>query len=140
MDIILRDGYIYLVKNEVSPNNRIEARIITKHLNNPENKVLSYSINDAPFKSLSGNILVLEESDLKKPYLDLKIKAQSKEGTEVFRSDRLPLTRTLVLGERLEDTYTRTITAVLKRLDWYDNRLREIEQRLTDLEEVGELI
>ncbi len=140
MDLILRDGYIYLVKNEVPANNRIEGRVITKYLKDPANTKLYFSLNDEPFKPLPSSILIIEKEDLKKPFLDLKIKAQTKEGTEVFHSDRLPITYTLVIGERLEDTYTRTITAILKRLDRMDKKVREAEEKLQNLEEVGELI
>ena len=140
IDLILRNGYIYLVKNEVLANNKIEGRIITKHLKNPHDVTLYYSVNNGPFNAINRNHLVIERSEIKHPYLDLKIKAQSKEGTEVFRSDTLPLTNILVLGERLEDSYTETLKAILNRLDEIDERFRKVEQRLTDLEEVGELI
>ena len=133
MQFILKDGYIYLVKNEVSPNNRVEGTVIVKYVDDFENKRFSYSVNDGPYKTIKNEIIVIEKEELNKPYLDLKIKASNKEGTEVFKTDRLPITYSLVIGGKVEDSYPQTINVLMSRLN-------KVEQRIQDLEEVGELI
>lgn len=133
MQFILKDGYIYLVKNEVSPNNRVEGTVIVKYVDDFENKRFSYSVNDGPYKTIQNETIVIEKEELNKPYLDLKIKASNKEGTEVFKTDRLPITYSLVIGGKVEDSYPQTINVLMSRLN-------KVEQRIQDLEEVGELI
>lgn len=133
MQFILKDGYIYLVKNEVSPNNRVEGTVIVKYVDDFENKRFAYSVNDGPYKTIQNETIVIEKEELNKPYLDLKIKASNKEGTEVFKTDRLPITYSLVIGGKVEDSYPQTINVLMSRLN-------KVEQRIQDLEEVGELI
>lgn len=133
MQFILKDGYIYLVKNEVSPNNRVEGTVVIKYIDDYENKKFSYSVNDGPYKPIKNERLYIDKEELNKPYLDLKIKASSKEGAEIFKTDRLPITYSLVIGGKIEDSYTQTMNMLM-------NRLNKVEQRLKDLEEVGELI
>jgi hypothetical protein len=133
MDFILRNGYIYLVKNEVSPNNKVEGNIITSFVKNPEDKTFSFSVNEGNYKPALGNKVIIETEELNKPYLDLKIKVSGPEGSQVYKTDRLPITLALVLGEKLEDSYTKTINAIFARL-------LKLEQRVKDLEEVGDLI
>jgi len=147
MQLVLKDGYIYLVKNKILANNKIEADVIVKYVDNFENKRFSYSFNDGPFHPIKDEKIIIKREDIKKPYLDLKIKA----GNEVFRSDRLPLTYSLVVGAPIEDAYEQTLNIIFKRLDKLDERItnevlgleKEIEalrERITNLEEVGELI
>lgn len=133
MDFILRDGYIYLVKNEVSPNNKVEGNIITDFVKNPEDKTFSFSVNESNYKPVLGNKIVIEPEELKKPYLDLKIKVSGSDGVQIYKTDRLPITLALVVGQKLEDSYTKTINAIF-------SRLLQLEQRVKDLEEVGDLI
>jgi hypothetical protein len=133
MQFILKDGYIYLVKNEAPANNKIEGTVVIKYVDDYENKKFLYSVNDKPYQPIKDEKVIIEKEELDKPYLDLKIKAQNKNGVEVFKTDELPITYSLVLGGSLEDSYTRTISAILRRLDFMEKRLREIE-------EVGELI
>lgn len=133
MQFILKDGYIYLVKNEVSPNNKVEGTVVIKYVDDHENKRFSYSVNDKPYKKLLNETIVIEKTDLDKPYLDLKIKASNKEGTEIFKTDRLPITYSLVIGGKIEDSYTQTMNMIMRRLN-------RVELRLKQLEEVGELI
>ena len=133
MQFILKDGYIHLVKNEVRENNKIEGTVVIKYVDDYENKSFSYSINESPYKKITDEKIVIERKELDKPYLDLKIKASNKEGPEVFKSDRLPITYTLLIGGKLEDSYTQTMNMIFKRLE-------KIEQRVTELEEVGDLI
>ena len=147
MDLVLKDGYIYLVKNTISANNTIEANVIVKYVNNYENKRFSYSFNDGPFLPIKDEKIIIKKEDIKKPYLDLRIKA----GDEMFKTDRLPLTYSLVIGAPVEETYEQTLNVLFRRLDKQDKNilqykeelLKEIEalrERIKNLEEVGELI
>ena len=147
MDLVLKDGYIYLVKNKILANNIIEANVIVKYVDNFENKRFSYSFNDGAFHPIKDEKIIIKREDIKKPYLDLKIKA----GNEVFRSDRLPLTYSLVVGAPIEDAYEQTLNMIFKRLDKLDERISNevlglekqidaLRERITNLEEVGELI
>ena len=133
VQFILKDGYIYLVKNEVSENNRVEGTVVLKYVEDYETKKFYYSVNEGAYQPIKDEKIIIERSELDKPYLDLKIKASNKEGTEVFKTDKLPITYSLVIGGKLEDSYTQTMNMVMTRL----NRL---EGRLKELEEVGELI
>lgn len=133
MQLILKDNYIYVVKNEVSPNNRVEGTVVVKYVDDFENKRFSYSVNGASFKPIINETIIIEKEELDKPYLDLKIKASNKEGTEIFKSDRLPITYSLVIGGKVEDSYPQTMRVLM-------NKISELEKRVRDLEEVGELI
>lgn len=155
MQFILKDGYIYLVKNEVSPNNRVEGTVIIKYVDDFENKRFSYSVNDGPYQRLVNETLIIEKNELNKPYLDLKIKASNKEGTEIFKTDRLPITYSLVIGGKVEDSYPQTMNMLINKANRLEKTLEtkvneldqktiktisELEKRVRDLEEVGELI
>jgi hypothetical protein len=122
-----------LVKNEVSENNRVEGTVVLKYVEDYENKRFYYSVNDGIYKPIKNETIIIERAELDKPYLDLKVKASNKEGTQVFKTDKLPITYSLVIGGKLEDSYTQTINMLMKRLN-------KLEQRVTELEEVGDLI
>jgi hypothetical protein len=147
MDLVLKDSYIYLVKNKISANNNIEANVITKYVDNFENKRFSYSFNDGPFYPIKNEKIIIKREDIKKPYLDLRIKA----GDEMFKSDRLPLTYSLVIGAPVEEVYEQTLNAIFKQLTntneelalnvlKLQNQIDALRERITNLEEVGELI
>lgn len=147
MDLVLRDGYIYLVKNTISRNNTIEANVIIKYVDNFENKKFLYSVNDGPFKQIKNEKIVITKDELDKPYLDLKIKA----GNEIFKTDRLPLTYSLLIGAPIEEAYEQTLNTLFKRLTTLkdemnlqkqslQNEIQALRERITNLEEVGELI
>lgn len=147
MDLVLKDGYIYLVKNTVSANNNIEANVIVKYINNYENKRFSYSFNDGPFLPIKNERIVIKKEDIKKPYLDLRIKA----GDEMFKTDRLPLTYSLVIGAPVEEVYEQTLNTIFKRLTTLkeemnlqkqelQNEMEALREKIKNLEEVGELI
>jgi hypothetical protein len=133
MEFILKDGYIYLVKNETSENNRVEGTVVFEYVKDYRNKSFHYSVNGNAYQPIKNEKIIIEKSELDKPYLDLKIKASSKEGIEVFKSDKLPITYLLVIGGKVEDAYTNTLNMIM-------TRLTRLENRLKDLEEVGELI
>ena len=147
MDLVLRDGYIYLVKNTISRNNTIEANVIIKYVDNFENKKFLYSVNDGPFKQIKNEKIVITKDELDKPYLDLKIKA----GNEIFKTDRLPLTYSLLIGAPIEEAYEQTLNTLFKRLttlkdemnmqkQGLQNEIQALRERIKNLEEVGELI
>jgi hypothetical protein len=147
MQLILKDGYIYLVKNKILANNNIEADVITKYVDNFENKRFSYSFNDGPFHPIKDEKIIIKREDIKKPYLDLRIKA----GDEIFKSDRLPLTYSLVIGAPVEEVYEQTLNAIFKQLTTVNedlaleksalqNQIDALRERIKNLEEVGELI
>lgn len=147
MQLVLRDGYIYLVKNKVSANNKIEADVIVKYVENHDTKRFSYSINDGPFKAIQNEKIIIDKSEIDKPYLDLRIKA----GNEIFKTDRLPLTYSLVIGAPIEETYEQTLNVLFKRISGLHsemisqknellNEINKLKERITQLEEVGDLL
>ena len=147
MELVLRDGYIYLVKNKVSADNNIEADVVVKYIDNHQNRTYHYSINGGAFKPIRNLKLKIEREDLKGPYLDLRIKA----GDEIFKSDKLPLTYSLIVGAPIEDVYEQTINALFNRITNVNQRLmkkeaellkkiEELNKRIIDIEERGELL
>ena len=133
MDFVLKDGYIYLVKNQVLPNNKIEGNVIVNQVENFTNKTFSYSINEKPYRPVVNNFLIIEREDLQKPYLELVIKASGDGKTEIFKSDRIALTHAIIVGESVEDSYPHIINTL-------NRKVRQLEQRVTELEQVGDLI
>ena len=133
MDFVLKDGYIYLVKNQVLPNNKIEGNVIVNQVKNFTNKTFSYSINEKPYRPVVNNFLIIEREDLQKPYLELVIKASGDGGTELFKSDRIALTHAVIVGESVENSYPHIINTLNKKV-------AQLEQRVIDLEQVGDLI
>jgi hypothetical protein len=144
MQFILKDGHIYLVKNEVSENNKFEGTVIIKYVDNFENKKFYYSINGSKYELIKNEVIYFTKEVLQNPYLELTIKATDKDETLVFRTDKLPLTRSIIIGEKVEDVYPNMINGINQRIEKTEKKLtkliQELKQRVTELEEVGDLI
>lgn len=144
MQFILKDGYIYLVKNEVPENNKIEGTVVIKYVNDYENKKFYYAVNGEKFKLIKNETITISEEHRAKPFIELVVKAVGKEEVDIFKTDKLPLTRMVILGEKVEDVYPKSILGLreaIENLDKkYENLLKRLEQRVTELEEVGDLI
>jgi hypothetical protein len=144
MQFILKDAHIYLVKNEVSENNKFEGTVIIKYVDNFENKKFYYSINGSKYELIKNEVIHFKKEVLQNPYLELTIKATDKDETLVFRTDKLPLTRSIIIGEKVEDVYPNMINGINQRIEKTDKKLtkliQELKQRVTELEEVGDLI
>lgn len=144
MQFILKDGHIYLVKNEVSENNKFEGTVVIKYVDDYENKKFYYSVNGSKYRPIEDETIHFKKEVLQNPYLELTIKATSKEETLVFRTDKLPLTRTVIIGEKVEDVYPNMINGLNERIEKSEKKLtkliQQLTQRVTELEEVGDLI
>lgn len=146
MNFVLKDGYIYLVKNSVPANNKIEAKVVTEYISDPNAK-LSYSFNEGPFKPIKNKKIVIEKDEIKKPYLELRIKA----GGQIFKTDKLPLTYSLIVGAPIEDCYEETMNVLFKRVSNVVsefkrvetnllNEIKKLEEKIKELEEVGDIV
>jgi hypothetical protein len=144
MDFILKDGYIYLVKNEIPENNKFEGNVVLKYVDDYEHKKFYYSINHGKYHLIKDEIIRFTQDDLKGPYVEITVKAIGKDKTDVFKTDKLPLTRSLILGEKTEDVFPQAINGMNLHIEKvYESLLEKIkllEKRVKDLEEVGDLI
>lgn len=144
MQFILKDGYIYLVKNEIPENNKFEGNVVIKYVDNFENKKFYFSVNNKKYRLIKNETIVFEDEDLAGPFIELTIKAVNKEEVNVFKSDRLPLTRSIIVGEKIEEVYPNAINGLNEHIEKVYERLQKqvkrLEKRIQDLEEVGELI
>lgn len=144
MQFILKDGYIYLVKNEIPENNKFEGNVVIKYVDNFENKKFYFSVNNKKYRPIVNETITLEDEDLAGPYIELIIKAVNKDEVDVFKSDRLPLTRSIIVGEKIEDVYPNAINGLNQHIEKVYERLQDqvkrLEKRIKDLEEVGDLI
>ena len=134
MQLILKDGYIHLVQNEFLENNKVEGQVIVKYVDDFEKAKFSYSINGSPFKPILKERIIFNLFQFKDvKALRLEIKAEKPNGIEIFKSDELPLTYKVLLGKANVDLYPKTMQHLFDEIE-------RLKQRVTELEEVGELI
>ena len=106
MKFILKDGFVYMVGNHGIPNNKVEGTIEIPGL---EGYLLDVKINNAAYKRVENLAFFISEEELKKPTLSLTFRAIKGEDILYFKTDALPLTHLVLLGEPLEAIYPQAL-------------------------------
>ena len=141
MKFVLKDGFIHIVNSQGIANNKLEAEVVTKYVDDYKRKVFRYKINDKPFVLLNDNKIVFDKDDYKHGMINLAIKTMDGEGnTEYFKADRIPVTFAVIFGKRIEDAYPQVIQHILERLDRMDVVLSNVIDAMEEVDKKGNLL
>ena len=141
MKFVLKDGFIHIVNSQGIANNKLEAEVVTKYVDDYKRKVFRYKINDKPFVLLNDNKIVFDKDDYKHGMINLAIKTMDGEGnTEYFKADRIPVTFAVIFGKRIEDAYPEVIQHILERLDRMDVVLSNVIDAMEEVDKKGNLL
>ncbi len=141
MKFVLKDGFIHIVNSEGIANNKLEAEVVTKYVDDYKRKVFRYKINNKAFELLKDNKIIFGEEDYKHGVVDLAIKVIDTDGnSEYFKADRIPVTFAVIFGKRIEDAYPEVIRYVLERLDRMDVVLTNVIDAMAEVDKKGNLL
>lgn len=140
MQIILKDGYITILNNTGNVGSKIQADVVIKYVDGFEHSKFFYSINNEKYLPIEKEQITFTQEHLSKPYIDLKIKAETKAGTALFKSDRIPLTHAIVFGENIEDAYPEKIKAIEKEIQHLRKTSMKILDYIEEVEKRGRLL
>jgi hypothetical protein len=141
MKFVLKDKFIHIVNSEGIANNKLEAEVVTKYVDDYQRKVFRYKINDKPYVLLDNNKIVFDKEDYKHGVVNLAIKTMDSEGnTEYYKADRIPVTFAVIFGKRIEDAYPEIIKHILERLDRMDVVLTNVIDAMAEVDKKGNLL
>ena len=140
MKFVLKDGFIHIVNSEGIANNKLEAEVVTKYVDDHKDKVFDYKINNNPYKALKGNRIEFTPDDYAKGVISLTIRATHNKEFEYFTADRIPVTFAVVFGKRIEDAYPEVIQHILERLDRMDVVLTNVIDAMEEVDKKGNLL
>jgi hypothetical protein len=139
MKFVLKDGFIHIVNSEGIANNKLEAEVVTKYVDDYRTKRF-YKVNNHPFKAITDNTIVFDREDYKHGFVQLAIKATDSEGnSEYYKADRIPVTFAVIFGKRIEDAYPEVIRHLLERMDRMDVVLTNIIDAMAEVDKKGDL-
>jgi hypothetical protein len=140
MKFVLKDGFIHIVNSEGIANNKLEAEVVTKYVDDYKNKSFDYRINNGDYKPLKNNRIEFTPKDYEKGVVELIIRAKQGQEVEHFLSDRIPVTFAVIFGKRIEDAYPQVIQHVLERLDRMDVVLTNVIDAMAEVDKKGNLL
>jgi dihydroxyacetone kinase-like predicted kinase len=141
MKFVLKDGFIHIVNSTGLVNNKLEAEVVTKYVDDYKRKVFRYRINDGDYIVLENNTILFHDTDYQDGSIKLVIKATDSNGTkEFFMSDIIPVTFAVVFGKRIEDAYPEVIQHILERLDRMDVVLTNVIDAMAEVDKKGNLL
>jgi hypothetical protein len=141
MKFVLKDGFIHIVNSEGIANNKLEAEVVTKYVDDYKRKVFRYRINNKPFELLTNNTIVFDKEDYRQGIINLAIKTIDSEGnSEYFKADRIPVTFAVIFGKRIEDAYPEVIQHLLERMDRIDVVLTNVIDAMEEVDKKGNLL
>lgn len=141
MRFVLKDGFIHIVNSEGIANNKLEAEVVTKYVDDYKRKVFRYRINNKPFELLNDNKIVFDPEDYRQGIINLAIKVIDSEGnSEYFKADRIPVTFAVIFGKRIEDAYPEVIQHLLERMDRMDVVLTNVIDAMAEVDKKGNLL
>ena len=112
MKFVLKDNLVHIVENHGLPNNTIEGSVEAPGL---DGFALSYSVNNKPYVPINEKI-ILSKDDLKSTAIKLTVRAIKDKELITFKSDTIPLTHAVILGDKLEDRYPEALKYLLKEI------------------------
>ena len=140
MQFILKDSYIHIVNNTGLANNNIEADVVLDHLNDVKKKKIEFSVNGSPFKPVENNKVLIKQEELKKPYIDLEIRAIGPKGVQTFKADRTPLTYAVIFGKPTDEAYPAKFHQLEAKIDRITKTANNILEYVAELEKKGRLL
>lgn len=140
MKFVLKDGFIHIVNSEGIANNKLEAEVVTKYVDDHKDKVFDYKINNGKFIPLKNNRIQFAPEDYKEGVVDLIIRATKDREAEHFTADRIPVTFSVVFGKRIEEAYPEVIRHILERLDRMDVVLTNVIDAMEEVDKKGNLL
>lgn len=147
MEFILRDSYIHIVNNTGLVNHNIVGDVNTNFIKDVVNKKVEYSVNGKPFKQVQDGKITITKEDLNKSHLELTIRAVGEEGIETFKTDKVPLTYAVVLGESIDKAYPEKIRHLEAKIDRFTDtandildHIQKVQEYVAELERRGRLL
>lgn len=141
MKFVLKDSFIHIVNSQGIANNKLEAEVVTKYVDDFDKKVFHYKINNNPYVLLKDNKILFDKEDYKHGVVNLAIKTTDPAGkTEYFKADRIPVTFAVIFGKRIEDAYPEVIKHILERMDRMDVVLTNVIDAMAEVDKKGNLL
>lgn len=141
MEIILSKGYVLLKNIGYVPNQDLEIPVV----NVKSDDKIFYRINNLPTVPANGHRIkipkeILEHDSL---YIEISIKGNS----ETFKSDKINLRRAVLIGDDEAEAFPASLRSIqqdikdIKEMLFnHTTSLNDLNKRVTDLEEEGDLI
>jgi hypothetical protein len=139
MKFVLKDSFIHIVNSTGIANNKLEAEVVTKYVDNYKDKHFDYRINNGKYKPLKQNIIQFVPEDYASGVISLEIRTTHNGVMEYFTADRIPVTFAVVFGKRIEDAYPEVIRHILERLDRMDIVLTNVIDAMAEVDKKGDL-
>ena len=140
MKFILKDKHIFVAENDNLVYNNIEGDIILDNVfHSPENRI-QFSVNGGLFQDVVNNHISIDKGAIKEPYFELRVRVLHKEGVELFTTDKIPLTKALILGQPMEDKYPEIIRSLLEAVRRLEAQQEDIIQVLNYLDTKGDVL
>jgi hypothetical protein len=140
MKFVLKDKFIHIVNSEGIANNKLEAEVVTKYVDDYKAKTFDYRINNGKYKPLTNNRIQFVPDDYASGVISLEIRATHKGVMEYFTADRIPVTFAVVFGKRIEDAYPEVIRHLLERMDRMDVVLTNVIDAMAEVDKKGNLL
>ncbi len=139
MKFVLKDGFIHIVNSEGIANNKLEAEVVTKYVDDYKVKHFDYRINNGDYKPLVNNRIEFIESDYNKGVIHLEIRSTKDGKLEYFTADRIPVTFAVIFGKRIPEAYPEVIKHILDRMDRMDIVLANMIDAMEEVDKKGDL-
>jgi hypothetical protein len=140
MKFVLKDGFIHIVNSEGIANNKLEADVVTKYVDDYKVKRFDYRINNGSYTPLTNNRILFTKDDYAKGVISLEVRTTHNGVVEHFTADRIPVTFAVIFGKRIEDAYPEVIQHILERLDRMDVVLTNVIDAMAEVDKKGNLL
>lgn len=137
MKIILKDNFIYLANSDPFTGEFVEVEVDKQYVDNVG--TMNYSLDGISFKPF-GDTITINKLDLKSNDFVILIKNRIGNKTETYKSDKLPILNTIMLGGSIEDTYPDIVKTMLKRCDRMEDIIKAMKTYIDMLERKGNLL
>ena len=140
MKFILKDKHIFVVENDDLVYNNIEGDVVLEKIFTAPDAKIQFSVNEGLFKDVVGGRIVIPKGEIKEPYFELTVRVLHKDNVEVFKTDKIPLTHAVILGQPQEDKYPQIIRSLIEVTRRLDAQQKDIIKVLEYLNTKGDVL
>jgi hypothetical protein len=140
MKFILKDKHIFVVENQDLVYNIIEGDVILDEAFSSSDVKLQFSVNGGLYREIEGGKISVSKDEIKEAYFELTIRALFKDFSEVFKSDKIPLTHAIILGHSMEYSYPEIIRSLIQATSRLEAQQKDIIKVLNYLDTKGDVL
>lgn len=140
MKFILKEKHIFVVENDNLVYNNIEGEVVLDNVFRSPDAKVQFSINSGLFKDIENGRIVVNKGEIKEPYFELTVRVLNKDTVEVFKTDKIPLTHAVILGQPMEDKYPEIIRHLVEVTRRLDAQQKDIIKVLNYLDTKGDVL